>query len=75
VSASVASWVIACYQLGYGVAAFGVGPLRSAGVTLPGIYAASAAVAGALGLLAFVITHRRPSPVSVHPRPVQVRHD
>jgi len=69
VSASVASWVIACYQVGYGIAAFGVGPLRSAGVTLPKIYAGSAAVAVALGLLAVVIAHRRPSPASVHPRP------
>jgi hypothetical protein len=27
-SAAVASGVIACYQFGYGIAAFGVGPLR-----------------------------------------------
>ncbi len=69
VSASVASWVIACYQFGYGLAAFGVGPLRNAGVTLPAIYTASAAVAVALGLLSLAIAHRRPSPASLHPRP------
>jgi hypothetical protein len=69
VSASVASLVIACYQVGYGIAAFGVGPLRSAGITLPEIYAASAAVAVALTLLAGVIAHGRPSPASMHPRP------
>jgi hypothetical protein len=73
VSASVASWVIACYQCGYGVAAFGVGPLRSAGITLAAIYAASAAVAVALGLLSLVIAHRRPSPVSLHPRPAAIQ--
>jgi MFS family permease len=69
VSASVASWVIACYQLGYGIAAFGVGPLRSAGVTLPEVYAGSIAIAIALGLLSLVIAHHRPSPASLHPRP------
>jgi MFS family permease len=50
-SSSVASGVIACYQVGYGIAAFGIGPLRSAGLTLPEIYGASAAVAAVLGLL------------------------
>jgi hypothetical protein len=44
--------VIACYQLGYGIAAFGVGPLRTAGFTVPEIYGASAVVAVLLGLLA-----------------------
>ncbi|HUJ07593.1 MAG TPA: MFS transporter [Streptosporangiaceae bacterium] len=69
VSASVASWVIACYQFGYGLAAFGVGPLRGAGVSLPAIYTASAVVAVALGLLSLAVAHRRPSPASLHPRP------
>jgi predicted MFS family arabinose efflux permease len=41
----VAGGVIACYQVGYGIAAFGVGPLTSAGVRLPTIFAASAGVA------------------------------
>ena len=68
-SESVAGGVIACYQLGYGLAAFGVGPLRSSGLTLPAIYAASAAVAGVLGALSFAVAHRRPSPASLHPRP------
>ncbi len=71
ISASVASWVIACYQFGYGLAAFGVGPLRSAGITLPAIYSASAVVAAALGILSFAVAHRRPSPASLHPRPAQ----
>jgi MFS family permease len=70
ISASVASWVIACYQVGYGMAAFGVGPLRSAGVTLPDIYAAAVVIAIALGGLSLVVARHRPSPASVHPRPL-----
>jgi predicted MFS family arabinose efflux permease len=66
---AVAGGVIAAYQLGYGVAAFGVGPLTSAGVRLPAIFAASAAVAAAMGLLSLAVAHRRPSPATVHPRP------
>ena len=34
-SAATAGFVIAAYQLGYGIAAFGAGPLQDAGVTLP----------------------------------------
>lgn len=68
-SASVAGGVIACYQLGYGLAAFGVGPLRAAGLTLPQIYTASAVVAGMLAVLSFAVAHGRPSPASLHPRP------
>ena len=68
-SASVAGGVIACYQLGYGLAAFGVGPLRSAGLTLPEIYAGAAVVAAGLGLLALAIARGRPSPAALHPRP------
>jgi hypothetical protein len=55
--------------LGYGIAAFGVGPLRRAGLTLPDLYGASAVVALALGLLSLAVAHRRPSPRSLHPRP------
>jgi MFS transporter len=69
-SAAVAGLIIAFYQLGYGIAAFGVGPLRRAGLTLPDLYAASAVVAVALGLLSLAVAHRRPSPRSVHPRPL-----
>ncbi|HEX9066518.1 MAG TPA: MFS transporter [Streptosporangiaceae bacterium] len=69
VSASVASGVIACYQLGYGFAAFGVGPLRSAGLTLPEIYAGAAGLAVVLGVLSLLIARGRPSPAAVHPRP------
>jgi hypothetical protein len=69
--AMVAGGVIACYQVGYGLAAFGVGPLTSAGVRLPAIFAASAAVAAVMGGLSLAVAHRQPSPVTVHPRPAQ----
>lgn len=68
-SAAMAGLVIAFYQLGYGIAAFGVGPLRRAGLTLPDLYGVSAVVAVALGVLSLAVAHRRPSPRSVHPRP------
>jgi predicted MFS family arabinose efflux permease len=69
-SGAVAGLVIAFYQCGYGIAAFGVGPLRRAGFSLPELYVASAVVAAAMGVLSFAVAHRRPSPASVHPRPV-----
>jgi hypothetical protein len=61
--------VIAACQLGYGVAAFGVGPLTSAGVRLPVLFGASAVVAAGMGLLSLLVAHRRPSPATAHPRP------
>jgi predicted MFS family arabinose efflux permease len=65
----VAGGVIACYQLGYGIAAFGVGPRLSAGERLPVIFGFSAAVAAGMGLLSLAVAHGRPSPQTVHPRP------
>jgi hypothetical protein len=70
--ALVAGGVIACYQAGYGIAAFGVGPLVSAGLRLPEIFGASAAVAAAMGLLSLAVAHGRPSPRTVHPPPSRV---
>jgi hypothetical protein len=67
--AMVAGGVIACYQAGYGLAAFGVGPLTSAGVRLPAVFGTSAVVAAVLGGLSLAVAHRQPSPVAVHPRP------
>lgn len=69
ISAGVAGGIIAFYQIGYGIAAFGVGPLHSAGITLPTVFGISAAVAVAMGLLSFAVAHHRPSPASLHPRP------
>jgi len=68
--AMVAGGVIACYQAGYGLAAFGVGPLTSAGVRLPAVFAASAVVAAVMGGLSLAVAHRQPSPATVHPRPL-----
>jgi fucose permease len=68
-SASVAGGIIAAYQVGYGIAAFGVGPLLSAGHTLSGIYGLTGFVAAAAGLLSFVLAHGRKSPRTIHPRP------
>jgi predicted MFS family arabinose efflux permease len=59
ISGAVAGAVIACYQLGYGIAAFGGGPLLDDGVTLPTIYGVSAVIAAAAGALVFVITRQR----------------
>jgi predicted MFS family arabinose efflux permease len=67
VSAAVAGGVIAFYQLGYGIAAFGVGPLLDNGVELPTIYGFAALVAAAMGLWSFVVARRRPAPAA---RPV-----
>lgn len=61
IAATVSGVVIAAYQLGFGIAAFGVGPLHSAGVGLPTTFAFAAI--GALGLagLAIPVTRRRGS--------------
>jgi hypothetical protein len=59
--------------LGYGLAAFGVGPLTSAGVRLPDVFGASAVVAAVMGGLSLALAHGQPSPAAVHPRPVLSR--
>jgi MFS family permease len=57
--ASVAGALIGFYQMGYGIAAFGVGPLQaSAGLDLNGIYRGSGAVALALTVVAFLIAKK-----------------
>jgi MFS family permease len=68
-TAAAAGGVIAFYQLGYGIAAFGVGPLLAGGVELSTVYAFAAVIAAAMGLWSFVVAGRRPSPESLHPRP------
>jgi len=68
-SASIAGGVIAFYQIGYGIAAFGAGPLQDAGVGLAILYTATAVVAMVLGGLAFGLTNRGAAPSRVHPRP------
>lgn len=54
--------LIACYQLGYGVAAFGVVPLHEhAGLSLRGLLGGAAAIALALALLSIAIGRSNPS--------------
>jgi predicted MFS family arabinose efflux permease len=57
ISGAVAGGVIAFYQLGYGIAAFGVGALQDAGIALPAIFAASSIVAVGMGALSFAVAH------------------
>jgi MFS family permease len=55
-SASVAGGLIAFYQIGYGIAAFGVGPLQSwAGLNFKAIYGGTTAVALIMAALSFLI--------------------
>ena len=63
-STAVAGGVIAFYQVGYGVAAFGVGPLVDHGTSLSTLYGWTAAAAAAMAVLAFTIVGGRSSPTS-----------
>jgi fucose permease len=57
ITASVAGGVIAFYQMGYGIAAFGVGPLENyAGLSLNSLFGFAAVVALILTALSFVVT-------------------
>lgn len=59
IAASVAGLMIAFYQLGYGVAAFGVGPLENlVGLALGRIFAFTAIPALGLAALAFALSRR-----------------
>jgi predicted MFS family arabinose efflux permease len=58
-AAAMAGGVIAFYQLGYGIAAFGVGPLTDSGVSLSRIFGFTAVVAGAMAVLTFFVTRRQ----------------
>jgi hypothetical protein len=69
----VAGGVIACYQVGYGVAAFGVPPLTGAGVHIGAVFAVAAVVAAVMGGLSLVVARGRPSPAALHPRPAAPR--
>jgi MFS family permease len=55
--------LIATYQVGYGIAAFGVGPLTAGGVGLGWVFLAAGAVAVVVSILAFATSGGgRPSP-------------
>ena len=58
-AAAMAGGVIAFYQLGYGIAAFGVGPLHDSGTSLSAIFGFTAIIAGAMALLSFFVTRRK----------------
>ncbi|HEX6553614.1 MAG TPA: MFS transporter [Ktedonobacteraceae bacterium] len=59
-TAVVAGELIAFYQVGYGIAAFGVGPLHDvSGVPLSTIYAGASLVAVAMIVIAFLVIRQR----------------
>jgi fucose permease len=64
ITASVAGGLVAFYQMGYGIAAFGVGPLREqAGLGLNSIIGWTAAVALTMAALSFLVVRREGLPV------------
>lgn len=66
-AARVAGGLIAAYQLGYGIAAFGIGPIVDGGVSLSAVYGASAVLALGLGAWSFAVARHRPSPAARYP--------
>jgi len=64
IAASAAGGLIAFYQIGYGIAAFGVGPLQTwAGLDLNVIFGGTAVVALAMAAVSFVVTRKSSAPV------------
>jgi len=60
VSAAVAGGLICVYEMGFGIAAFGVGPLQiRAGLRLDTLYGGSVAVALLMAILSFVLVRQR----------------
>jgi fucose permease len=67
IAASVAGGLICIYQVGYGIAAFGVGPLENvAGLRLSTVYGGAAAVALIMAMLSFVLVRREHHPSRVN---------
>ncbi len=65
IAASVAGGLIAFYQIGYGVAAFGVGPLENAaGFAMNTVYGWTAIAALAMSALSFVVVRRQTAAAS-----------
>src|SRR5262249_18650206 len=60
-SAAVAGGIVAFYQIGFGIAAFGVGPLERAGISLAAIFRGAAIVAAVLAGLAFLVVKGLPA--------------
>jgi len=70
---AVTGGIIAFYQLGYGIAAFGVGPLQSAGIGLSAIFGGTAIVAVAMAGLSFLVARRPPSAQAEPPAAEEAR--
>jgi len=63
IAASVPGGLIAFYQMGYGIAAFGVGPLQqNVGLSLATIFGSAAIVALVMSALSFVVTRHQIAP-------------
>jgi MFS family permease len=60
-STAVAGGAIAFYQVGYGIAGFGVGPLVDNGISLSVVYDWAAIAAVALAALSFAVTRPQPA--------------
>lgn len=67
-SGAIAGAIIACYQVGYGLAAFGVGPLQRAGLSLSAIFGVTAIAAAALAVLSLVVARGRRALAGSRPR-------
>jgi MFS family permease len=63
--ASVTGGVVAFYQLGYGIAAFGTGPLADAGVSLPALFRFAAVAAVIMGVLSLALARKGSPKVAV----------
>lgn len=62
--ASIAGFLIAAYQVGYGIAAYGVSPVEGVlHIDLDTVYVGGAVLAVGLGLLTLLVVKRRPTTV------------
>jgi fucose permease len=64
---SVSGRLIASYQVGYGLAAFGVGPLLSGGARLGALYGAASVIAVGVAICAVAITRHAQASRPAHP--------
>jgi predicted MFS family arabinose efflux permease len=69
IAARTAGLVIAAYQVGYGLAAFGTGPLLELGLTLPAVFGIASVAAVLMGLLSAIIARPEHAGAALHPRP------
>jgi hypothetical protein len=69
ISSVVAGAVIAFYQHGYSIAAFGAGRCRARESAFSTIFGVTAALAATMGVLSFVLARSRHRVSHLHPRP------